>query len=877
MGRSDEDFRAEVESHIALETDRLIAQGLSPADARDRAMRTFGNPTRVRERFYESRRVMWIDDLVQDARYAVRSFGRTPAFTAVALVTLALGIGATAAIYSVVNAVLLRPLPYNESERLVRVLDAPPSSSVSVPRQTAGINMLEISTLREQSKTLSHIGVINATLTMTLTAADSAVRLEGTRLSPQLFQAVRPPLVFGRLFEAAEEVPGAGEVVILSYGTWQRHFGADPHVLGQSVLFDGRGYTVIGVTAEGFRFPESRTAFWIPFQQPAGQLATLQRLVPVARLSDGVDIDAAREEIAAILARSRGDASAGQSAPIEVTRLRDQMVDPVRVPLLVLGAAVALVLLIACANVANLLLARTAAREKEIAMRRALGATSSRLIRQAFTESAVLALAGAAGGIVVAFGGVQLLRTLAPAIARRDVGPGTLLPRIDEVAVDLPALMFAVAAALVAGLIFGLAPALRQMRLRPAGMRVHRTIVVAEIAMATTLFVGGALLMRSFVKLSSIDPGYDTANVLTFQVFQPLFQPRPPNTGVPYATADDLITRLASIPGITAAGYSEQLPTRNGQTTLVVRKTAARPAVGPRPPAFGTTPPPETPDVRYVTPGFLDAMGIDVIEGPGFGDPRGPRAILINRTMAKSGFLGEHPIGTQVYMIGDQPWEIRGIVEDVRQYDVQREPDPQIFFDLRQLRVTAPPAGQPWPGRVDYFAVRTERPPAAALRDIRAVIGDVDRQAIVDNVATMEQILANSISRPRLYATLLAIFAGVAVALAAIGIYGVMAYAVAQRVREIGIRMALGAEQRSIMRLVLSQSTVVTFVGVALGLAGAAALTRYLGTMLYGLTPLDVATYAGVAVAFTIVATLAAAVPARRATRVDPVIALRCE
>jgi putative ABC transport system permease protein len=395
--------------------------------------------------------------------------------------------------------------------------------------------------------------------------------------------------------------------------------------------------------------------------------------------------------------------------------------------------------------------------------------------------------------------------------------------------------------------------------------------------MATTLFVGGALLMRSFVKLSSIDPGYDTANVLTFQVFQPLFQPRPPNTGVPYATADDLITRLASIPGITAAGYSEQLPTRNGQTTLVVRKTAARPAVGPRPPAFGTTPPPETPDVRYVTPGFLDAMGIDVIEGPGFGDPRGPRAILINRTMAKSGFLGEHPIGTQVYMIGDQPWEIRGIVEDVRQYDVQREPDPQIFFDLRQLRVTAPPAGQPWPGRVDYFAVRTERPPAAALRDIRAVIGDVDRQAIVDNVATMEQILANSISRPRLYATLLAIFAGVAVALAAIGIYGVMAYAVAQRVREIGIRMALGAEQRSIMRLVLSQSTVVTFVGVALGLAGAAALTRYLGTMLYGLTPLDVATYAGVAVAFTIVATLAAAVPARRATRVDPVIALRCE
>jgi putative ABC transport system permease protein len=917
MGRRDEDFRAEIESHIALETDRLMAEGVDAATARDAAVRRFGNVAAVQERFYESRRMMWLDDLRQDAKYALRSFARTPAFTLVAILTIALGIGANTAIFSVVNAVLLRPLPYKDSERLVRILDAPVApSDAFAPRLPAGVNMLELAALREQSKTLSHIGILQGSVAMTLTAPTSAVRLEGARLSPQLLHAVSPTLVFGRLFDLSEEMQDAGAVVILSHGTWQRHFGGDPNILGQNILLDGGARTVIAVTTADFRFPESRTAFWIPFQQPTGRLAALQRLVPIARLADGASLDAAREDVIAILSQSRSGSSSltpppppppggppppspapswsalpAQTPQIQIERLRDQLVGPVRLPLLVLAGAVGCVLLIACANVASLLLARTAARQREIAMRRALGAGSGRLIRQVLTESVMLALAGGVAGTLLAFGGVRLLRTLAPAIARRDVGPGALLPRIDEVGVDLPVLVFALAVALAAGVLFGLAPALRHVGTSPTdtlrygtgssrhgfsmwrGACTHGAFVVAEVALATMLFVGGALLIRSFIKLSSIDPGYDTANVLTFQVFLP----RTPNAGVPPAFAADLVERLAAVPGLTAAGYSEQLPTRNGQTTLIVRKTAAMPLVPPPPPSFGMPAPPQTPDVRYVTPGFLDAMGIDVLDGQGFGDPRGPRAILINRAMARSGFLGEHPIGTYVYTIGQEPWEIRGIIDDVRQYDVRRDPDPQIFFDLRQLRVLAPPPGTPWPGRIDYFAIRMEGSARATVANVRALVRQIDRQAIVENVATMEQIFANSISRPRLYATVLGILAGVAISLAAIGIYGVMAYSVAQRVREVGIRMALGAEQWSVMRLVLLQSTFVTLLGLALGLLGAAALARFLTTMLYGLTPLDPATYIGVSILFALVATAAAFIPARRATRVDPLIALRCE
>ena len=926
MGRSDEDFRNEIEAHIALETDRLIADGADPTDARDQATRKFGNVTSARERFYESRRLMWLDELRQDTRYAIRSFARTPAFTLVAVVTLALGIGANTAIFSVVNAVLLRPLPYKDSDRMVRLLEtAQAGAPVGTPRPPAGINALEIAALREHARTLSQVGLIT-TPSLTLTARGATARIDGVRVSPSLFRMASPPLALGRLFEDREEATGADAVVIISHATWQRYFGGDAGVIGESVMIGetvnlpGRPYVIIGVASAAFQFPDRQAQLWMPFVLPTGRLATLQRLVPLARLSDGASIEAATDEVRTIVSQLRqntGSAAAPPPPPppsgatpaaptpspnrtalaplakpnINVMRVQDQLVGPVKPALLILTVAVGFVLLIACVNVANLLLARSAVRQREMAVRRALGATPGRLARQALTESVLLAVAGGTAGTALALGGIQVLRTLATTLPRRDIGPGAALPRLDEVGLDGSVLLFTLAASMATGLLFGLAPALRLLRsgqaqvLREGAgsamagfnlLRRQRTqglLVVAEIAMATMLLVGGGLLLRSFAKLSSVDPGFDTTKVLTFQVLLP----GAASIGTPLAFAADFAARLQAAPGIETVGYAEQLPTMNRFSTTVMRKTAAMPPVPPAPPMVGAPIPPETPDTRYVSPGFLDAMGTEVIAGRGFGDPKGARVVLINRALARSGFLGDNPIGQQIYTIGQEPWEIAGIVEDVRQYALDRQPDPQIFFDLRQLQTMRFLNGGAWPGRADYYAVRSSGDPMAIVSTVRGILTQLEPQATIENIATTEQIVSNSISRPRLYAVLLGIFAAVAVALAAIGIYGVMAYSVAQRVREIGIRMALGAERANVMGLVLGQSAILTAAGIAAGLAGAAAVTRYLERLLFGLTPLDLTTFIGVAILFGLVAAVATLVPARRATRVDPLVALRCE
>lgn len=912
--RSDEDFKKEIESHIAIETDRLIAEGASPVEAHDAAIRKFGNVTIAGERFYQSRRMLWLDQLRQDVRYAFRSFARTPGFTVVAVLTLALGIGANTAIFSVVNAVLLRPLPYKGSDRLVRLLEPPtPAVTAGAPRPPSGINALEIAALRSGARTLTHIGV-SQSLTATVTVKQSAVRLEGTRVSPALFDMLNAPLAAGRGFAAGEEVAGADAVMVLSHATWHRLFGGDPAAVGSSLLVDGRPHVVVGITGTGFSYPDPATQFWTPLVIPTGRLATIQRMAPIARLADGVSPDAARDEVIAILGNIRRSgfsapppppmpAGAGPAPPswsalappeqpqIDVIGLHDQIVEPVRPALLLLMAAVGLVLLIACVNVANLLLARTAARQREIAVRRALGAGPSRLIRQVMTESVMLSIAGGVVGLLLGLGGVQLLQILGTSLPRRDLAQGTGLPRVNELGLDGSTFAFAALAAIVTGLVFGLAPALRHVRGGDAanlrdnpgaaisgfnllrGQRMQGLLVVAEIAMATTLFVGGALLIRSFVNLGSLDPGYDAANVLTFQISLP-----GRTTGTPLEVAEDIVARLRAMPGVGAAGYAESLPTINRRSGLFLRRTSEMPRVPPAPPAPGATVPPETPDTRLVSREYLAVMGISIVEGRSFGDPAGPPHALINQALARSGFLGEHPIGAHVYAIGQKPWEIVGIVEDVRQFGLEQDAPPQVFFDLQQIRrLPSAPNAAPPPGRVEYFAVRTIGEPTALIASIRGIASQIDPQATIENVATMEQIVANSMLRPRLYAVLLGVFAVVAVMLAAIGIYRVMAYSVSQRVREIGIRIAMGAERASVMGLVLRQSAILTVLGMSIGLAGAAALTRYLERMLFGLTPLDPGTFIGVALVFGAVASLAAVMPARRATRVDPLVALRCE
>jgi putative ABC transport system permease protein len=605
--------------------------------------------------------------------------------------------------------------------------------------------------------------------------------------------------------------------------------------------------------------------------------------------------------------------------------LLDLQVAPIRPLLYVLAAAVGLVLLIACVNVANLLLARTAARQHELAVRRALGASRGRLIRAAMTESILLALIGGAAGIALAFGGVRLLRTLGTALAARDMGPGFRIPRIEDITIDAPVLIFTAALALIAAIVTGLAPALRESRALPVDalrntttsspvsgfnlMRRHGMyglLVIAEIGMAVMLFVGSALLMHSFVKLSRVDPGYDPSGVITFRVTLPAGR----SDDQRKAFAADLVARFRELPGVTSAAFAESLPTvRQGRLSILSMTAPAAPSPRPTGPAAAPAPPPpaaareyvpgERPDTRLVSREYLKTMGIRVVQGRGFqeGDDAGQQPVmLINQALARTGFLGANPIGTRIFVGGPVtfdprildptraapgPWEIVGVVDDVNQGDLSEEATPQIFVDYRQLPGPSGPPGSPL-----YFAVRTGAAAtsndaaasvAAVTSSIRPFTRQLDPLALIEDIEPMTQLVASSIAGPRFFTTLMGVFAALAVALAAIGIYGVMAYAVVRRTREIGIRMALGAGRARVLRLVLGQSLLLTTIGIVFGLMGAAAASRYLEGFLFGLTPLDPATFAAASLAFAAIATLAALVPARRATRVDPLISLRAE
>ena len=887
----DDDLAREIETHLELEAEERVADGASEDEARDAARRAFGNVLRVREDARAVWTAPWLDHLHQDLRYAARSLRKTPGFTAAAILTVALGIGANTAIFTVVNSILLRPLPFPESGRVVRLFEhvAAPGPAGAPPRRVPALTLSELDTFASQTKTLSHVGAQIPTI-RTLTGRQEPVRIVGARVSPSTFSMMRGSLHLGRVFDSGENSPGADAVVILSYATWQRRFNADPGVVGEPLEMNGRVHTVIGVMNPGFRFTDPQDEFWMPLTT-AGPMMQ-QRLPVAARLNDGVMPEVALDEVQAIVPRLRGEARSATPSQdsggnrFEVVRLMDLVVAPVRTPLLVLMAAVGSVLLLACVNVANLLLARTATRKREMAVRFALGAGRGRLIRQALTESLLLSMLGGVAGVALAVGGVRLLRTLAASLPRRDLGPGVGVPRLDEISVDASVLVFTLAAAALTGVLFGILPALRHsgVQLTSAlrqgtsssagfnllrGNRLQGVLVVSEIAMAMTLLIGGGLLVRSFVNMSRQNPGYDPDGVVTFQLSLPPGRPDAQLRGV----AEDLVERLEARPGVQAAGYAEALPMTRVAARFVPLGT--RPLAQPlRRPAGGPITP-DNPFARFVSRDFLAALSIPLIAGRTFSDADRagqPQVMLINRTLARSGFLGDNPLGRQVYALGTKPWEVVGIVEDVRQSSLTETVAPQVFIDYRQV-----PEDEPLAGVGLYFGVRIAGDPAPVVSNLRGIVAGLDSQAMIESVAPMRQLVSISLARPRLYAVLLGIFAVVAVILAVTGIYGVMAYSVAQRTREIGVRMALGAGRLRILKLVLGESGMVSVVGIALGLAGAAAVTRYLEGLLFGLTALDPGTFVSVALVLAAVATFAAFVAAWRATRVDPLIALRFE
>ncbi len=881
-------------AHLALLEDEHRRRGLSPEDARLAARYAMGSVALAKDQHRDARSFGWIEDAISDVKHSVRSLRRAPGFTAVAVLTLALGIGANTAIFSVVNTVLLRPLPFEESDRLVRVV-------MTVPAQTTGaterrdpvrISAAELDQLRTSVRTLSTVGVVEPTL-MNLRGRDP--RLQGASVSAAFFELLRAGPLLGRVFAAADEAAGAPLVILLSYDTWRRHFGEDPNIIGRTVTFDPvlgprvpTNYTVIGVMPASFQFPNSETRVWTPAQlAPAGQ--RVPRGALLARLADDVSLAAAESEIVPRVRQIRVAFRDNDSANYELVGIQQELVRPVRPALIVLTVAVGFVLLLACVNVANLVLARTAARQREIVIRSALGAGRGRLMRYLLTESMTLGSCGGLVGMLLAFGGVRMLRSLATTLPRIDIGNQLSIPRIDEVGVDGNVLAFSLVISIVTGLLFGLVPALRFARsddvvamregerstvsgYRLGGhVSVRGALVVAEIGLAMVLLAGGGLLIRSFVALSSVDPGYNPSNVVTFQVAVPADLYPPARTK---AFAEELVARLRSVAGVESAAYANQLPMIDLVNSYPL---GSRPLPRPEPGRPPERRPEGTADIRLVSRDYLATMGIPLLSGRGFAESDGagrPRVMLINEALARRDFANRDPIGETVFInYFPDPWQIVGVIADVRQFGLAIEPQPQFFVDLRQwtdVDVLVFPAGA-------YYAVRAAGGIESIIPSVRAIVQQMDPQASLFYVAPMEQVVASTLSRPRLYATLLGIFALVGLGLAVIGIYGVMTYSVAQRTREIGIRVALGARRGQVIALVVKQSAVLTVAGIVVGLAGAAMLSRYLEGLLFGVTPFDPATFAAAAALFALVALVAAYGPTRRATRVDPLVALRAE
>ena len=801
-----------------------------------------------------------MDTILHDLRFALRTLRRNRGFTIAAVLTLALGIGANAAIFSVVNSVLLRPLPYAEPERLITVW----GNYESIGRAPASLP--DFRDWRAGTRAVPAMGARYGTA-FTLTGVGEPEQINADRVTANFFAllGVRPAL--GRGFLAEEEqVGGNDDVVVLSHGFWQRRFAGDSAVLGRTLQLSGRAYTVVGIAPERFVFWRPVDA-WAPFRVDTADAGRRSEYLTVfGRLAPGTTIERAAADLSTVaqqLARQYPETNASWTK-LEAVSLRETLVGDVRTPLLVFMGAVGLVLLIACANVANLLLARAASREREVAVRTALGAGRGRLVRQLLTESVLLALLGAGAGLLLAYWAVDALR----------LSGTTLVPRVEEVSIDATVLLFAVALAVVTGLLFGLAPALRVglgdvhgalkdgARGGTGGRatRLRSALVLGEVAVALMLLVGAGLLVRSFDELNRVEAGFEPAGVLTFGINLPVA--RYDSIGRAVAAQAGLLERLRAMPGVQGVALSNTLPLQGaGYWSFSI---AGRPE--PAPGALQDAQP------FTVTHQYFDVHGIRLVQGrlleAGDVDGRPPVAV-VNEQMVRQYFQGREPIGARV-TFGDPrdtstTWlTIVGVVEDVAYEGMQAPKYAQVYRSRAQF-----------PGRSAYVSIRTTGEPATLVAGARAAVKAVDPNVPLVDVKTMEERLGESLAQPRVSVALLGVFAGVAVLLAAIGIYGVLSYAVTQRTREIGIRLALGASTAEVVRLVVRQGMLPAVIGVAVGVAGALLGTRLMSSLLFGVTATDPLTYAAVALFLTAVAFVASWVPAMRATRVEPVTALR--
>jgi putative ABC transport system permease protein len=803
--------------------------------------------------------------LAQDLRYALRMLAKRPGYTAVAALTLALGIGANTAIFSVVNAVLLRPLPFAAPERLVYaegadLRDGSKGGSISAP---------DFLDYREQNHVFERLAAFMPQ-SFTVTGDGSASeRIESARVSHGFFETLGvAPLGGGRAFLAEEEQGGRNAVAVLSHGLWQRRYGSDPKIVGKSISLDGEAVTIVGVMPAGFDYPRG-AQLWSPiaFKSQHTSQRRAHFLRAVGRLKPGVTLSQAQEEINAVgrrLEQQYPDSNTNYG--MGLTPLTEWMVGEMRSTLLILLVAVGFVLLIACANVANLSLARGASRSREVAIRSALGASRGRVVRQLLTESVVMALAGGAAGLLLAMWGVDLLVSLSP----------ENLPRVKEVTTDWRVLGFTLLVSVVTGILFGLFPALATSKTNlaetlkeggrtgasPGRQRLRGLLVVAEVALSLVLLVGAGLLVKSFLRLSSVDLGFKPTNVLSMQLSLP--RAAYPNHRQRAAFYDQLVTRVESLPGVQAAGTVSELPL-SGQESDTFFNIEGKPGA-----AFGNTE--NSADIRGVSPAYFQALGVPLVRGRFFDRRDGfdaPKVVIVNESFVNRFLPGEDPLGKYLIIDFGEPFkaEIVGVVGGVRHRSLaQPAPSEEMYVSVLQ----APMWGT-------NLVVRAAGDPAQLTAAIRGEVQSLDKDLPVYNVKTMEQHVSESASQPRFRTLLLGLFACVALLLASIGIYGVISYSVTQRTHEIGLRVALGAQRGDVLRLVVWQGMRLALVGILVGVAGAFLVTRVMSSFLFGVSATDPLTFAGVSLLLAVVSFLACYLPARRATKVDPMVALRYE
>jgi predicted permease len=872
LGRPDVDDEvdAELEFHLAMRRRELIANGISEADAQRAALDRFGDLRRARrecraighQREQRMQVAQYVSELRQDAAFSVRQMLATRAFTLVAVATLALGIGATTAIFSTVNAVVLRPLPVPGADQLVEVHSA--WRDLTRGNVSAG-NFVDMAA----EQTVFQAVAAASGASMTLARDEGAERVVGVRASGGWFDVWGVAPALGRVFGPAEDAPGREQVVVLSHRFWTRQFGADPGVLGQTISLDSRPHTVIGVMPESFDFTADAEALWVPiaFTPERRAMHDEHFLTVYARLRPGVSFQQASQQLTTI-AKGLAERFPKDNAErtFSVTPLMETFVGNYRERLLVLLGAVVFVLLIACGNVSNLLLARGAARGRELAVRSALGAGQGRLVRQLFTESLVLSLVSAAVGIALAHGLIRLLVAYGPAG----------VPRLEQTRLDSTAVGFAVAVAVIASVVFGLLPAWRASRTdinttlkeaaRGAGARSARDIVrsaliTAEVALALILLVGAGLLIRSAIEAQRVPTGFNPKGVFSGRFSLPAAK---------YATApavyhvtQEIESRVKAIPGVRAATVASNVP---GVPTF----------------SNGLVPEGEAPELRnvrqsmarFVSPAYFDVMGLPIVRGRGFNDTDragAPLAIVINQTLAQRLWPNQDPIGRRVNGSAPAgPKIVIGVVGDVRWRGPAGAVDPEFYQPLAQLDEMA----WNWTRRSLFVAARTDGDAAALAPSVRRTIASIDPGVPLFAERTMEERMAATLETARFNTMLLALLGAVGLVLAGVGIYGVINYFATQRTPEIGIRLALGASRRNVLKLVLRQAAIPVIAGVAIGALGAALAAQAIATQLVNVRPNDPLTFLGVAAVLVAVALLAAFIPARRAAGLDPTRAL---